>query len=104
MNDIKIGDFILSFLKFYGFEFDHKHLGFSVNQKNFGKTFTKINGYEEDTISAESIEEEEFDVGIKCFNYYKIVELFERTYFKIKIERDSNIFSILKSLEFPTYE
>jgi DNA polymerase sigma len=104
MNDIKIGDFILSFLKFYGFEFDHKHLGFSVNQKNFGKTFTKINGYEEDTISAESIEEEEFDVGIKCFNYYKIVELFERTYFKIKIERDSNIFSILKSLEFPIYE
>ncbi len=104
MNDIKIGDFILSFLKFYGFEFDHKHLGFSVNQKNFGKTFQKINGYEEDTISAESIEEEEIDIGIKCFNYYKIVELFERTYFKIKMERDSNIFSILKSLEFPTYE
>ena len=103
-NEIKIGDFILSFLKFYGFEFDHKHLGFSVNIKNFGKTFQKIIGYDEDTISAQSIEEEDNDIGIKCFNYYKIVDLFERTYFKIKMERDSNIFSILESLGFPTYE
>ena len=31
----------------------------------------------------------------------KIVDLFQRTYFKIKMERDSNIFSILNSLEFP---
>ena len=103
-NEIKIGDFILSFLKFYGFEFDHKHLGFSVNINNFGKTFQKIIGYDEDTISAQSIEEEDNDIGVKCFNYYKIVDLFERTYFKIKMERDSNIFSILESLGFPTYE
>ena len=100
-NDIKIGDFLLDFFKFYGFEFDYKHYGFSLNEKNFGQTFKKINGYQENSISVESIEQEEIDIGIKCFNYDKIVDLFQRTYFKIKMERDSNIFSILNSLEFP---
>lgn len=100
-NNIKIGDFLLAFFKFYGFEFDYKHYGFSLNEKNFGQTFKKINGYQENSISVESIEQEEMDIGIKCFNYDKIVDLFQRTYFKIKMERDSNIFSILNSLEFP---
>lgn len=100
-EDIKIGDFLLGFLKFYGFEFDYKHYGFSINEKNFGQTFQKMNGYQESSISVESIEEEEIDIGIKCFNYDKIVDLFQKTYFKIKLERDSNIFSILDSLEFP---
>ena len=100
-DEVKIGDFLLNFLKFYGFEFDYKHFGFSVNEKNFGKTFEKINGYQESSISVESIEEEEIDIGIKCFKYYEIVELFQRTYFKIKMERDNNEFSVLKSLEFP---
>ena len=100
-NDKKIGDFLLAFFKFYGFEFDYKHYGFSLNEKNFGQTFKKINGYQENSISVESIEQEEVDIGIKCFNYDKIADLFQRTYFKIKLERDSNIFSILNSLEFP---
>ena len=100
-EEIKIGDFLLGFLKFYGFEFDYKHYGFSINEKNFGKTFQKVNGYQESSISVESIEEEEIDIGIKCFNYDRIVDLFQKTYFKIKLERDSNIFSILDSLEFP---
>ena len=100
--DIKIGDFLLAFFKFYGFEFDYKHYGFSLNEKNFGQTFKKMNGYQENSISVESIEQEEIDIGIKCFNYDKIVDLFQRMYFKIKMERDSNIFSILNSLEFPS--
>ena len=100
-GDIKIGDFLLAFFKFYGFEFDYKHYGFSLNGKNFGQTFKKMKGYQENCVSVESIEQEEIDIGIKCFNYDKIVDLFQRTYFKIKMERDSNIFSILNSLEFP---
>ena len=36
-----------------------------------------------------------------CFEYYKIVELFQYTYFKIKKEKEKNILSILKTLEFP---
>ena len=100
-DEVKIGDFLLNFFKFYGFEFDYQQYGFSINEKNFGKTFEKINGYQENTISVESIEEEEIDIGIKCFNYYKIVDLFQKTYFKIKMERDSNIFSVLNSLDFP---
>ena len=60
-----------------------------------------MKGYQENCISVESIEQEEIDIGIKCFNYDKIVDLFQRTYFKIKMERDSNIFSILNSLDFP---
>ena len=100
-GDIKIGDFLLAFFKFYGFEFDYKHYGFSLNGDNFGQTFKKMKGYQENCISVESIEQEEIDIGIKCFNYDKIVDLFQRTYFKIKMERDSNIFSILNSLEFP---
>jgi DNA polymerase sigma len=31
-NDIKIGDFLIAFFKFYGFEFDYKHYGFSLNE------------------------------------------------------------------------
>lgn len=100
-DEVKIGDFLMSFLKFYGFEFDYKRFGFSINEKNFGETFEKINGYQESSISVESIEEEEIDIGIKCFKYYEIVELFQRTYFKMKTERDNNEFSVLKSLEFP---
>ena len=101
-NDIKIGDFLLDFFKFYGFEFDNKHYGFSLNEKNFGQTFKKINGYQENSISVKSIEQEDIDIGIKCFNYDKIIDLFQRTYFKIKMERDNNIFSILNSLKFPS--
>ena len=103
-NDIKIGDFILFFLKYYGFEFDYKHIGFSVNEKNFGQTFEKVNGYQESTISVEGIEEEEVDIGIKCYNYDRIIDLFQRTYIKIKMERDNGVFSILSTLKFPIYE
>ena len=63
-----------------------------------------MSGYQENTISVESIEQEEIDIGIKCFNYDKIIDLFQRTYFKIKMERDNGAFSIITLLEFPIYE
>ena len=81
---------MLFFLKFYGFEFDYKHYGLSVNEKNFGKTFQKMSGYQENTISVESIEQEEIDIGIKCFNYDK-----SRSYYRIPRIGEDDISSSL---------
>ena len=93
---------MLNFLYFYGFEFGYINYGISLNEKNLGKTYKKFYNYkEESTISVESIVEKGKDIGIKCFKYYKIVELFQNIYFKIKKERKNNILSILKSLGFP---
>ena len=44
-------------------------------------------------ISEKLIVEKGKDIWIKCFNYYKIVELFQYTYFKIKKEKENNILS-----------
>ena len=103
-NDINIGEFILSFLKYFGFEFDYKNNGLSLNDDNFGKIFDKnerpdikYNKY----ICVESIMEKGRDIGKSCFNYNKIVNLFKAVYDKINSEYQKNTCSILQSLGFP---
>jgi len=105
-NDkIDIGSFLLSFLKFYGFDFDYEHLGFSVNNNNFGCTFFKDERPEmncSNTICAENIQEQGVDIGKSCYNYKRIVCLFKATYDQIRNEKQKNTCSILKSLGFPS--
>ena len=100
-----IGHFIFTFLKFYGKEFSYREFGFSLNENNFGDTFFKLERTDmdcSDYICAESIQEQGIDVGRSCYNYPKIVNLFKTSYNKIKIEKQKNTCSILKSLGFPS--
>jgi DNA polymerase sigma len=97
-------EFLLSFLKFYGYEFDYENLGFSINKNNFCTTFFKIERTDMECgngLCVESLQDKGVNVGKICYNYRKIVNLFKETYEKIKIEIKNNTCSILKSLGFP---
>lgn len=100
-KETEIGDYILSFLHFYGYEFDSLHLGLSINN-DIPLMFTKFDNYGEQTISIESIEFSGRDIGTKCYNYFKIVNLFQKTYMKIKQEMANDSLSILQEINFPT--
>jgi len=104
-ENINLGEFLLSFLKFYGCEFDYKNLGFSINKNNFCTTFFKIERTDmecDSDLCVESLQDKGVNVGKICYNYRKIVSLFKETYEKIKIEMKNNTCSILKSLAFPS--
>ena len=92
---LTISQFLFSFLEFYGKEFDYRHLSLSIKKK---KTILKKNGYEEKTISVESIENEDIDIGLKCREYNSIVELFQTAYDRIKEGLERGDLSILELL------
>ena len=103
--EMNIGHFIILFLKFYGYEFDYKKYGISLNKDNIGNCFIKDERKDMEcsrTISAESIIEKGKDVGQNCFNYPIIVKLFKAAYNKIKSEKEKDICSFLQSLGFPS--
>ena len=100
-----LGEFFLSFLKFYGSEFDYENLGFSINKNNFCTTFFKIERTDMDCgngLCVESLQDKGVNVGKICYSYRKIRSLFKETYDKIKIEIKKDSCSILKSLGFPS--
>ena len=107
-EDIKnyknISHFLFSFLKFYA-KFDYHNLGFSLNNNNFGKTFFKAERSDmncSENICVESIQDKGANIGRNCYNYPKIVSLFETSYKKIRFEKQKNACSILQALNFPT--
>ena len=103
-SNYNIGHFIFAFLRFYGKEFEYQNLGFSLNDNNFGKTFFKEERNDMDcgdNICVESIQGQGVDIGKACYNYQKIVYLFKNSYKTIKLEKQKNTCSILKSLGFP---
>ena len=107
-EDIKnyknISHFLFSFLKFYA-KFVYHNLGFSLNINNFGKIFFKAERSDmncSENICVESIQDKGADIGKNCYNYPKIVSLFEASYKKIRFEKQKNTCSILQSLNFPT--
>ena len=108
LEDIKIykniSHFLFAFLKFYA-KFDYHNLGFSLNDYNFGTTFFKKERKDMicgENICVESIQDKGVDIGRICYNYPKIVSLFENCYKKIKLEKQKNTCSILQALNFPT--
>jgi DNA polymerase sigma len=104
-KEINIGNFILYFLKYYGNEFDYEKNGLSLNDDSFGIIFSKDERTDivyNKAICVESIIEKRRDVGIGCYNYSKIVNLFKASYDKIKSEKQKNTFSILQTLGFPS--
>ena len=100
-----IGEFILSFLKFYGYEFDYINKGFSLNDNYFGKIFNKEEKNDikyNKNLCVESIIEKGRDIGFPCYNYETIKNLFKAVYNKINSEFEKNNCSIFQSLGFPT--
>ena len=98
-----IGNFLLLFLKFYGYEFDYKKYSISLYRDNFGKLFLKDERKDMEcshTISVEKIVEKGNDVGFSCYNYPIIVKLFRAAYNFILSEKEKNVCSLLQSLGF----
>ena len=100
-----IGNFIMQFLQFYGYEFDYKKYSISLYGDNFGKLFLKEERKDMEcssTISVEKIVEKGNDVGFSCYKYPIIVKLFQTAYNFIKTEKEKNVCSLLQSLGFPS--
>ena len=104
-NYMDIGGFILSFLQFFGCEFDYINKGFSLNDNYFGNIFNKEERNDiqhNKNLCVESIIEKGRDIGFPCYNYETIKNLFKAVYNKINSEFEKNNCSILQSLGFPT--
>ena len=99
-----IFDFLLKFLYFFGFEFNHDEYGLKVTEDETSELFFRAERFEMDCsehISVESIQDEGNDIGKSCFHYKYIKTLFFNTYNMIKTQMNYNTVSILQALEFP---
>jgi len=104
-NNDNILDFLLSFFKFYGTNFNFDILGMRLSENNEIKTFYKyldyyMNSY--DNICVENINNKHVNVGQSCFNYQSVLSLFRRAYNKIMDEKERNSLSVLNNLGFPS--
>ena len=104
-NNDNILDFLLSFFKFYGTNFNFDILGMRLSENNEIKTFYKyldyyMNSY--DNICVENINNKHANVGQSCFNYQSVLSLFRRAYNKIMDEKERNSLSVLNNLGFPS--
>ena len=104
-NNDNILDFLLSFFKFYGTNFNFDILGMRLSENNEIKTFYKyldyyMNSY--DNICVENINNKHVNVGQNCFNYQSVLSLFRRAYNKIMDEKERNSLSVLNNLGFPS--
>ena len=66
------------------------------------KLILKYNMDCSDTISAESIQEPNVDIGKSCFKYDIIKRIFFDTFNRIKRYINNNTNSVLQALNFPT--
>ena len=98
-----IASFITLFLEYFGTKFDFDVYGISLNKENQRKIFVKYGEYymnNYDNICVESINERFINIGQNCFNYEKVIQLFEKMFKKIKKEEKENSLSILEKLGF----
>ena len=103
--EMNIGEFILLFLKYFGYKFDYKNNGISLNDDSFGKIFVKNERPDikyNNNLCVESIIEKGLNAAKSCYNYEKIVNFFKAVYEKINSELEKSNLSILQSLGFPT--
>ena len=104
-GNVDIVDFLLKFLFFYGWKFDSENEGIKITGDGSFETYFKVERREmdcSDTISVESIQEPETDIGKSCYKYNDIKIIFLRKYKQIKNEIGNNSISILQVLNFPT--
>ena len=103
--EMNIGEFILLFLKYFGYKFDYKNNGISLNDDSFGKIFVKNERLDikyNNNLCVESIIQKGLNVAKSCYNYEKLVNFFKAVYEKINSELEKSNLSILQSLGFPT--
>jgi len=79
--------------------------GINLNKDNRGTIFYKYGNYYMDdyeNICFKSINKRFVNIGRSCFNYEKVVELFNDAFYTIKNEQDKNTLSLLNKLGFPS--
>jgi hypothetical protein len=104
-KNLDIHDFLLNFLYYYGFQFNHSEVGLKVTEDETYETFFKAERFDmdcSDTICVESIQDQGNDIGKSCYRYENIRKIFTNTYNTIKSEMNNNTVSILQALNFPT--
>ena len=104
-ENINIVDFLLNFLNYYGLQFDYFEQGLKVLENDSCETYFKAERYNMDcseTISVESIQEPNVDIGKSCYKYDKIRMIFFETLNRIKEYMNDNKNSVLQALNFPS--
>ena len=97
--------FLFLFFEYFGTKFNFDIFGISLNKENPGKIFEKYGNYYMDdyeNICVEGINEINVNIGRNCFNYAKVVELFNDVFHIIQNEQDKNTLSLLNKLGFPS--
>ena len=96
-KNITMGDLLIGFFNFYAFEFKYEKFGISISN---GCRLYKRNDENKNILSVKNFEDESQDLGVNCYNYSKILDVF-----KLAAERlnyaENNIESYLKEFIFP---
>ena len=94
---LTLGHLLVGFFNFYGFEFRYEKFGISISN---GCHLYKREDEAKYILSVKNFEDESQDMGVNCFNYSKILDVF-----KLAAERlnyaEKNVVSYLKEFIFP---
>ena len=94
---LTLGHLLVGFFNFYAFEFRYEKFGISISN---GCHLYKREDEAKYILSVKNFEDESQDMGVNCFNYSKILDVF-----KLVAERlnyaEKNVVSYLKEFIFP---
>ena len=94
---LTLGHLLVGFFNFYAFEFKYEKFGISISN---GCHLYKREDEAKYILSVKNFEDESQDMGVNCFNYSKILDVF-----KLAAERlnyaEKNVVSYLKEFIFP---
>ena len=94
---LSLGHLLVGFFNFYAYEFKYEKFGISISN---GCHLYKREDESKYILSVKNFEDESQDMGINCFNYSKILDVF-----KLAAERlnyaEKNVVSYLKEFIFP---
>ena len=91
-NILTLGNLLIGFLNFYGYEFNYKELGISITN---GCSLYKRDKMYNNILSIKNCLDNK-DMGIKCYNYYNVIKVFKYAY-KNLIYYKSPIISFLNT-------
>ena len=73
-KQLSLGNLLLGFFNFYGYDFNYKKLGISIRNGCF---LYKRNGLSRNILSIENFQDITQDLGISCYQYNKVIDLFK---------------------------
>lgn len=100
VNEINLGSFFISFLKFYSQEFKYQEFGISIfrgGKKYYKNMKYNMNYSNSNTLSVESCVNSNVDLGRNCTSYPDIMNLFKKIYEKL-ISSPGNTVSYLNEI------